>query len=587
MAVLAKRIESAGDLDFTPVGKVFPSPIDWRDQVMYQLLIDRFDDGKEYPPYDPNTTKRGRDDKQACIFQGGKIKGITRRLDYLKNMGITAIWISPPFKNRQDDPNACHGYAIQDYLSVDPRFGTLEDLQELTREAHARGMYVILDIIINHTGDNWAYREESNPFREDGSRYEFGYWRRNGGATVTHEQAMNGNPLAADDGVWPREFQNPDFYKRRGWIRNMSSPQGTEKIDGDFFSLKVLDITRPDVIDALIRVFKYWIAVCDIDGYRMDTITHTEPGPTAIFINAIHEYTKAIGKHNFFIFAEIVSDDATLSKYVGHNTPEPGEKDRYPLFNAVLDFPLHFAMADVIKSFKPPTVLRDRYEHFRSFYRDYSEAGRYFVTFVDNHDQMSHPYNRFMNGVDDPRQGCLAAGFLLCNMGVPCIYYGSEQGFDGGGKSESYVRETMFGGQWGAFNTTGFQFFNPDHPIYKQIAAVAKVRASQPTIRYGREYFREISGDGQNFGHPIDGNCTLAFSRVLDATEILIAMNLTPAPRQDCVYTDAHVNPPGAILTDLLSSDGRAYHVEGNDKGQAYVRIPLDGRQMVILRRKG
>ena len=276
----------------------------------------------------------------------------------------------------------------------------------------------------------------------------------------------------------------------------------------------------------------------------------------------------------------------TLSKYVGHNTPDPGEAERYPLFNAVLDFPLHFALADVIKSFKPPTVLRERYEHFRGYYRDYSEAGRYFVTFVDNHDQMSHPYKRFMNGVDDVRQGALVNGFLLCNMGVPCIYYGSEQGFDGGGKTESFVRETMFGGKWGGFDTTGVQFFNPDHPIYQRIASIAKIRAAEPTLRYGREYFREISGDGEHFGHPVDGNCTLAISRVLDATEILIAMNLTTAGRQDCVYTDQHVNPAGVMLVDLLSPERKSYKVEGNAKGQSYVRIPLDGRQMVILRRK-
>ena len=585
MPELAAHQSSVNDIDFTPVVKPFPSPVDWRDQILYQLLTDRFDDTKDYPAYDPKTAKRGREDKNACLFQGGQIKGITRRLDYLQGMGITAIWISPPFKNRQDDPNACHGYAIHNYLEVDPRFGTVEDLQQLTAEAHKRGMYVILDIIINHTGNNWVYKQENAPFRDDGARYEFGGWRRNDGTIAPHEETLNGKPLGPDDGVWPKEFQNPDFYKRKGYIRNMSSPTPIEKIDGDFFDLKDLDLNNPAVIDALIRVFKYWIAKCDVDGYRMDTITHTEPGATAIFINAIHEYAKAIGKHNFFIFAEIVSDDGTLSKYVGHNTPDPGEPERYPFFNAVLDFPLHFALADVIKSFQPPTVLRERYERFRGYYRDFSEAGRYFVTFVDNHDQMSHPYNRFMAGVDDVRQGCLVAGFLLCNMGVPCIYYGSEQGFDGGGKTETFVRETMFGGTWGAFDTTGVQFFNPEHPIYKLIAKVAKIRKQEPTLRYGREYFREISGDGEHFGHPIDGNCTLALSRVLDSTEILIAMNLTTAPREDRIYTDAHVNPTGTKLCDLLSDDKKIYIVEGNAKGTSFVKIPLQGREMVILRR--
>jgi glycosidase len=139
---------------------------------------------------------------------------------------------------------------------------------------------------------------------------------------------------------------------------------------------------------------------------------------------------------------------------------------------------------------------------------------------------MCRPYRRFMHGQDDPRLGVLAIGYLLTNMGIPCIYYGTEQGFDGAGKEDLYVREAMFGGTWGAFNTSGVHFFNENHPIYKGIARIAQVRAEERPLRYGREYFREISGDGNHFGHPIDGKCTMAFARVLDTTSIVVAMNL-------------------------------------------------------------
>ena len=113
------------------------------------------------------------------MFQGGKIKGITRRLDYIKNLGCNAIWISPPFKNRMEYNDSCHGYAIQDFLAVDPRLGTLEDLQEMVREAHKRGMYVILDIVINHTGNNWIYAngQDQPPFLPFPSFYPKGPWR--------------------------------------------------------------------------------------------------------------------------------------------------------------------------------------------------------------------------------------------------------------------------------------------------------------------------------------------------------------------------------------------------------------------------
>src|SRR5215218_8507664 len=172
------RPSSVSEIDFAPRGPMFPSPVDWRDQFIYQLLIDRFDDNKEHPPFDPNSTPRGgRDRSRAYHFQGGTLKGVTRRLDYIKGLGCTAVWISPPFKQRQDDPTSYHGYGIQDFLDIDHRFGTNEDLRELVREAHQRGLYVILDVVINHSGDVWGYAgegERQHPYNETG-RYDFGF----------------------------------------------------------------------------------------------------------------------------------------------------------------------------------------------------------------------------------------------------------------------------------------------------------------------------------------------------------------------------------------------------------------------------
>ena len=94
--------KSAKDLDFAPQGKVFPSPHDWRDQFIYFLLVDRFDNNQSnIPPYDPASAPHGRDPKQGGLFQGGNLEGITRRLDYVQGLGCTAIWLSPIFKNRQ------------------------------------------------------------------------------------------------------------------------------------------------------------------------------------------------------------------------------------------------------------------------------------------------------------------------------------------------------------------------------------------------------------------------------------------------------------------------------------------------------
>ena len=206
-------LPSVNDLDFVPSGEVFPSPADWRDQFIYFMLVDRFDDHRvNFPAYDPATAPRGRNPAQGALFQGGTIKGVTRRLDYVKNLGCTAIWLSPIFQNRQENNDTYHGYGIQDFLQVDPRFGTTEDLQELVRQAHARGLYVILDIITNHTGDNWAYPGGFPYFfwHDAPGPFDFGFWRE-----VSPQSGFQEH-----DAVWPVELQHPDRYKRRGEIRN-------------------------------------------------------------------------------------------------------------------------------------------------------------------------------------------------------------------------------------------------------------------------------------------------------------------------------------------------------------------------------
>ena len=107
----------------------------------------------------------------------------------------------------------------------------------------------------------------------------------------------------------------------------------------------------------------------DCDGFRIDTVTNTEPEATAIFNNAIREYARSIGKHNFLIYGEIVGDDNLLQKYIGGNVPVPGEGRRFPIFNAVLDFPFYFVLEEVIKGFSRPVRCAIA-EKFRWFYRE-------------------------------------------------------------------------------------------------------------------------------------------------------------------------------------------------------------------------
>ena len=160
-----------------------PSPEKWSDQALYFLLVDRFSDNKETgyrdnsgklvhgdgrPRYRQsvdhnNAVKTPGDAKKwreaGDTFVGGNIQGLTGKLGYLKRLGITTVWVSPIFKQRRADKYSYHGYAIQNFLEIDPRFGTREDLRDFVAQAHAMGIYVILDIIVNHCADVFAYGE--------------------------------------------------------------------------------------------------------------------------------------------------------------------------------------------------------------------------------------------------------------------------------------------------------------------------------------------------------------------------------------------------------------------------------------------
>ena len=563
---------SLSEIDFKPKSKVFPSPSDWRDQFIFFLLVDRFNSGeKNIPPFNAETTPTGRNDAEGEKWQGGTLKGITDKLEYIKGLGCTTLWLSPIFKNRRE-MNTYHGYGIQNFLDIDPRFGTVKDLQKLVKEAHKRNMYVILDIVINHTGDNWSYPNGYPYYYSDGRRFDFGFWRETDPPTGTQWP---------DDALWPVEFQNPEWYRRKGEIGHWDSFPETR--DGDFCSLKELDTSNREVLKALIDAYKYWVAVSDIDGYRLDAVKHIEDSSTAIFCSAIREYAQRIGKKNFFLFGEIIGDDRFIDQYIGRNARIPGTDERFPSLDAALDFPLWGVLEGVIKGFVNPGELRARYERFKEFYSDHGQASQYFVTFVDNHDQIGRsPRGRFLHNNPFQRQASFAIGYLLTSIGIPCIYYGTEQGFDGGGDHDKYIRECMFGGKWGAFNTAGHHFFNPENPLYKEISRTAEIRRKEPALRYGRQYFREISGDGVNFGYPIDGRCTLSYSRILDDTEIIIAMNLDSGPRNDFVTVDSNLTPAGKKMINLLKPDS-TFPVQAGGKRHA-IMIGLAPHEMAILK---
>ena len=206
------------------------------------------------------------------------------------------------------------------------------------------------------------------------------------------------------------------------------------------------------------------------------------------------------------------------------------------------------------------------------------------VTLFDDHDQVRKGgYKaRFCAGDADNRKQLL--NLLALNattLGIPCIYYGSEQGFDGQGDNDRYIREAMFGGEFGAFRTRDRHFFDEDSPAYKELSKILALRREKIALRRGRQYLCQISGDGVNFGYPVvlggRMRSIVPWLRLFDDQQILLALNTdTDQLRSAWVSLDAGHHEAGATITCLYSS-------EAAQVGQALEVQSLGERKVVSL----
>lgn len=578
-------MQTLADIDFpTLTARAFhPSPAAWEDQVFYFFLVDRFSDGQERDfidnsgaPVTSGATPRLRaadrgnavqNEADAAAwreagarFVGGTLKGATSKLGYLERLGITALWVSPIFK-QPTWAESYHGYGVQDFLDVDPRFGTREDLRELVATAHAHGIHVILDVILNHAGPVFSYDADRYPAadgmdpRWDGRAYRVRGWNDARG----HPTLRFGDAVAdRDAGVWPRELQNAESFSCRGRITNWDwTPEFTE---GDFIDLKDIRLGAGAIdafhvspaLRALTRIYQYWIAYADLDGFRIDTVKHMEPGATRFFTSCIHEFAQSIGKERFALIGEITG----------------GRGHAFALREATgLDAALGIddipdKLEYTVKGSRNPA---EYFNLFRNSFEIGKDSHAWFrdkvVTLYDDHDQVRKGGEkaRFCAGVD----ANVAAGALALNaltLGIPCIYYGSEQGFDGAGGNDRYLREAMFGGAFGPFRSRGHHCFDETHPLYRELARLLAVRRQVIALRRGRQYLRAISGNGIDFGEPrmIDGalRSIVAWSRLFNDREWLCAINTDPGQsRAAWVGLDFDLQQPGQRLVCLHASD--------------------------------
>ncbi|GAA2353239.1 alpha-amylase family glycosyl hydrolase [Dactylosporangium salmoneum] len=563
------------DIDFSELtrGPFHPSPDDWADEVLYFLLVDRFSDGGErgYRDNDgvlvttgttPPLTEAGhglavRTEADAARWRAagldwasGTLAGLRGKLGYLRRLGVTAIWVSPVLKQCAGQPTY-HGYATQDFLAVDPHFGTAEDLRGLVADAHAQGLRVILDVVINHAGDVFGYEGDAQPVWT-GRRYPVKGLRDAAGAPVLPVGPVPG--VYPDGGVWPEELQGTATFTGKGRIVDWD--RFPEYLEGDFEGLKDIalgegpadDYTPSAALLALVRAYQYWIAFADLDGLRVDTVKHLDPGAARFFASAIHEFAQSIGKERFCLVAEITGD----REFAYRTLDEVGMDAALGLAD------VQARLEGVAKGAEDPAGY---FALFRNSLQVGRESHTWFrdkvVTSYDDHDQVRKgPWKaRFAAGEPGRRLALVALAMNATTLGIPCVYYGSEQGFDGEGGHDRYIREAMFGGEFGPFRSRGGHAFDEEHETYRQLAGLLAVRRRLPALRRGRQYLRPVSPDGVVFappGHP----GAVAWSRIFADREVVVAVNTDPdRARTTWVTVDAGLHAEGDMLTCAYSSE--------------------------------
>ncbi|MGW2274025.1 pullulanase-type alpha-1,6-glucosidase [Streptomyces yangpuensis] len=561
-----------------------PARNDLTREQFYFVLPDRFangDPGNDRGGLTGTRLQTGLDPTDKGFYQGGDLKGLTDRLDYIKGLGTTAIWMAPIFKNQPvqgkgDDVSAgYHGYWITDFTQVDPHFGTNADLERLIDKAHAKGMKVFFDVITNHTADVVDYREASYAYLSKGA---FPYLTKDGVPFDDKDYADGKGKFPKVDGKsFPRTPFVPDAKKNAkvpGWLndptmyhnRGDSTFAGESSEQGDFFGLDDLWTERPEVVSGMEKIYEKWVRDFDIDGFRIDTVKHVNTEFWTQWATALDAYAAKRGRDDFFMFGEVYSaDTAVTSPYVTRGR-----------LDATLDFPLQ----DAIRAYASQgaaasrlgSVLADDYRYTSGRANAYEQ-----VTFLGNHDM-----GRFGTFLKQDRPGAteqellgryrLANELMFFSRGNPVIYSGDEQGYTGaGGDKDS--RQPLFASktadyldddQLGTARTHASDAYDPDHPLYKEISALSKLTKAHPALRDGVQSERFSDGSVYAFAR------TDARTR----TEYLVAANNGAESRT--VEIDA---PAGTQYRTLY---GGTALIRASAAGKLTVVVPALGS--VVLR---
>ncbi len=593
--VLAAFATACFTVDHTPAPELTTEVEDWRDEIIYQILVDRFSNGDPSTDHNVNTAS-------LTAWHGGDWQGIIDRLDYLEELGVTTLWISPPFTVVEEDAGIAgyHGYWPQNFVRANPHFGDLATLRRLVEEAHDRDMKVILDVIVNHIGQLFYYDINLNGQPDEhvegsGLVYdEYGGLRSEVIRTTEWDpdydprgiQARTSLGEAGDAPIiWvdkpelnrmppkPKAFQNPEWYHRRGRVVTPWGWEIREMVETADFpgGLKAIDTTRQDVRDEMVDIWAWWIEETNADGFRIDTVKHVEKDFWSEFAPRIRERLSEQGKENFLMFGEIFDgNDAVIGRYTA-----PDKLDSTFYFSHKYQ-----VFDDVFGRGGPTQNIENLYNQRPDHYGTSAQPGgitdadgngiaptEALVNFIDNHDVA-----RFLFYFPEEDRLRAALFYLLTMDGIPCIYYGTEQDFDGG--NDPANRENMWLND--GFDTSGETF--------RHTRRLIELRKELAPLRRGDFQIRWVTprtGDEQDAG-------IVAFERTYQGETVLVVVNANAEHTSETSATEMGGGAmdvsfsPNTQLVDLFDDGEPTYTVDGN--GQVTVDVPPLGGRILVER---
>jgi glycosidase len=438
--------------------------------VIYLLMPDRFANGDPGNDSHPEMLEKA-DRSNPSGRHGGDIAGIKQNLDYIKDLGFTAVWINPLLENNQP-VYSYHGYAITDFYKVDPRFGTNEDYRDLVNSAHNKGLKVIMDMIFNHCGINhWFIKDLPGK----GWIHEFPTFTRSN--------------FRAESLSDPYASEYDKNQMQQGWFDN---------------NMPDFDQRNPLVSKYLIQNSIWWIEYAGIDGIRMDT----QPYP---YKEIMTEWTKHVFSEypDFNIVGEAWMQRESMTSYYQKDSKLGNGYNSG--VSSITDFPMYNA---ITKAFSEPEgwsegMARIYYVLAQDFL--FSNPS-YNLIFADNHD-----LNRFYTSINKDLDAYkLAMTFLLTTRGIPTIYYGTEFLMEGEEpKGHGEIRKDFPGG-WA---TDSLDFFTgkgktiEQQEAFKHLQVLLNWRQTNEAVSKG------------NLKHYIPQNGVYVYFREYGDQRVMVILN--------------------------------------------------------------